>query len=89
MKDLFWKIFAITALIVINGMFYLNATVTRYTIQNKSLIMDRWTGRVYQISDRLMKRPTKTGMTNKEIAEKYKHLNPSEDELIKTANQGK
>jgi hypothetical protein len=52
MKDVFWKIIAVLTLVSIITVSSIYALSTRYTVQNASFILDRWTGTVYPIKDR-------------------------------------
>lgn len=49
MKDNFWKVFSILALLTFLGSTFIHALSTRYTVQSKEYILDRWTGTVYPI----------------------------------------
>ena len=55
MKDLFWKIFAVVALLVFLVSTYIFASSSRYAVQNKYFILDRQTGKTYTVKSKYYK----------------------------------
>lgn len=55
-KDYFWRIFAIVSVIALCVIGFLNANRNRYRpIADDYFILDTWTGKVYELDERVIK----------------------------------